>query len=319
MAALNRADKFTKLFKILRRHFEPIPTPPNRTLLENLLYACCLENSKFDAADEAFARLQQDFFDWNEIRVTTTQELADLMNGLFDPNDAATRLKRTLHSMFETHYSFEIDSLKKENLGKAIQHIGKFNGISPFVVGYVTQASLGGHSIAVDRALLALMQTLDLVTDKDIAHAQVPGLERAIPKNKGVEFFSLVHQLSAALFASPFSNDLRNMVIEVDVEAKNRFPKRGAKKLPTKPVAPPPAPVPPLPPATAKKGKPTVDKLEPGKKKLPAIDPKRKNPPSKKPDLKSAAKAPNKSESKMKKKPARGPSPSKQLARKKPR
>jgi endonuclease-3 len=69
MAAPNRADKFQKLFKALRRHFQPVPTPPNRTLLENLLYACCLENSKFDAADEAFARLQQDFFDWNEIRV----------------------------------------------------------------------------------------------------------------------------------------------------------------------------------------------------------------------------------------------------------
>lgn len=315
MAALNRADKFTKLFKILRKHFEPIPLPPNRTLLENLLYACCLENSKFDAADEAFARLQQDFFDWNEIRVTTTQELADVMSGLFDPNDAATRLKRTLHSMFETHYSFEIDSLKKENLGKAVQHISKFNGISPFVVGYVTQNSLGGHSIAVDRALLALMQSLDLVTDKDIAQSQIPGLERAIPKNKGVEFFSLAHQLAAALLASPFSNDLRNMVIEVDPEAKNRFPKRGGKKIPAKPAEPPPPPPPA--PVAAKKGK--GEKVEPEKKKPAPLDTRRKPPASKRSETKSAAKPSGKPTPKDKKKPLRGPSPSKQLARKKPR
>lgn len=315
MAALNRADKFSKLFRVLRRHYEPIPLPPNRTLLENLLYACCLENSKFDAADEAFARLQQDFFDWNEIRVTTTQELADLMSGLIDPNDAATRLKRTLHAMFETHYSFEIDSLKKENLGKAIQHIRKFNGITPFVVGYVTQTSLGGHSIAVDRALLALMQLLDLVSDKDITHSQIPGLERAIPKNKGPEFFSLSHQLAAALYASPFNADLRNIVIEVDSESKNRFPKRGAKK----PVPPPPPPPPPASPVAGKKVKAPTSPAETAKKK-PAAGDTRKKTGGQKPDSRQSSKsAASKSTGKMKKKPVKPASPSKQLARKKPR
>lgn len=312
MTVRNRAEKFSKLFKILRRHFEPIDPPANRTVLENLLYACCLENSKFDAADEAFARLQQDFFDWNEIRVTTTQELADLMSGLFDPNDAAVRLKRTLHSMFETHYSFDIDSLKKENLGKAIQHIGKFNGITPFVVGYVAQNSLGGHSIAVDRALLALMQMLDLVSDKDISHSQIPGLERAIPKNKGVEFFSLVHQLSAALYASAFNNELRNMVIEVDSEARNRFPKRGAKK-PAAAASPPPSPLP------TKKGKPSPEPSEALKKKQDRVDPRKKPAPVKKPTAKPAPRGPLRPAGKLKKKPIKESSPGKQLARRKPR
>lgn len=308
MASLNRADKFIKLHKVLKKHFEPIPAPANRTVLDNLLYACCLENSKFDAADEAFARLQQDFFDWNEVRVTTTQELAEVMSCLFDPNDAAIRLKRTLHATFETHYSFEIESLKKENLGKAIQHITKFNGITPFVVGYVSQNSLGGHAIAVDRALLALLQTLDLVSEKDIAQSQVPGLERAIPKNKGLEFFSLVHQLAAGLLATPFNNDLRNIVLEVDRDAKDRLPKRGAKKAPP-PVASAPAPAPA--PAAGKKSKPAVEASDNSKKRLGPADGKRKQPPVKKPEPKPTKKTA--------KSTAKSPSPSKQLARKKPR
>ncbi len=311
MAAANRADKFVKLHRVLKKHFQPISTPPNRTVLDNLLYACCLENSKFDAADEAFARLQQDFFDWNEVRVTTTQELAEVMNCLFDPSDAALRLKRTLHATFEAHYAFEIESLKKENVGKAIQHIAKFNGITPFVVGYVTQNSLGGHSIAVDRALLALMQTLDLVTDKDISHSQIPGLERAIPKNKGCEFFSLVHQLAAALLASPFNNDLRNFVLEVDRDAKDRFPKRGAKKPPPPPPPPARAPAPPAAVAPGKKTKPADVKPDVDKKKTLPLDLKKKLPPSKKPEPKPTKKP--------LKKPTKRPSPSKQLARKKPR
>jgi endonuclease-3 len=314
MVAPNRAEKFAKLHRVLKKHFEAIPAAGSRSLLENLLFACCLENSKFEAANEAFARLQQDFFDWNEVRVTTAQELAEVMNGLFDPNDAALRLKRTLHSVFETHYSFEIDSLKKENLGKAVQHIAKFNGISPFVVGYATQNSLGGHAIAVDRALLALLQTLDLVSDKDIAQSQVPGLERAIPKNKGGEFFSLVHQLAAGLLAAPFNSDLRNIVLEVDRDAKDRLPKRGVKRPAPPPPSPLPPPIPTSPPEpTAKKVKPaSVKPTEPPKKKPATPGVKKPQPATKKPSPKPAKGPPPKN-------PIKKSSAAKQLARKKPR
>ncbi len=230
MAVPNRAAKFVKLHKVAKKHFPPVSPPTHRTLLENMLYACCLENAKFDAADEAFARLQQDYFDWNEIRVTTTQELSEVMSCLPEPIDAAARLKRTLHSMFEIHYSFDIEALKKESLGNATQHLGKYNGITPFVISYTTQVSLGGHSIAIDKATAALLVTLDLIGEKDAQAFQAPGLERAIPKNKGGEFFSVVHQLAASLFASPHNPSIRSIVMDIDPEAKSRLPKRGGRK-----------------------------------------------------------------------------------------
>jgi hypothetical protein len=176
---------------------------------------------------------------------------------------------------------------------------------------------LGGHAIAVDRALLALLQTLDLVGDKDIAASQVPGLERAIPKNKGPEFFSLAHQLSAALFASPFNIELRNMVIEVDSQARNRFPKRGTKRTEA-PPAQSPTPTPPPLPSPVKKGKPAAETVEPSKKK-PAAESKKKVAAGKKPYGKPPRRAPAKPDRNPKKTRAKGPSASKQLARKKPR
>lgn len=238
MAASNRAGQFSRLYKHLKKKYQPILPPTNRSLLEHMLYACCLEDSKYDAADEAFARLQQDYFDWNEIRVTTVHELADAMSCLANPKDAAIRLKKTLHSMFEVHYSFDIEQLKKENLGKAVQHLSKFAGITPFVTAYVTQASLGGHAIAIDSATASLFYILDMINEKEAAARQVPGLERAIPKNKGAEFFSLLHQLAAALNATPFSNDIRKVVLDINRDAKDRLPKRGGKKSePEKPTA----------------------------------------------------------------------------------
>ena len=118
MSNPNRADQLNKLYKVLKKHYKPV-TPPMRTVMEHLLYACCLENSKYDAADEAFAKVQQSYFDWNEIRVTTIAELAEVMSGLSDPLAAAANFKRGLQGVFESHFAFDIEYLKKQTLGKS--------------------------------------------------------------------------------------------------------------------------------------------------------------------------------------------------------
>ena len=236
MAVSNRAAKLAKLHRVAKKHYQPVAPPSDRTVLEHLLYACVLEDTMFDAADEAFARLQQGYFDWNEVRVTTAVELADVLNCVSDPNEAAVRLKKTLHSMFETHYAFDIDSLRKENLGKAIEKMEGYNGATPFVVSYVAQNGLGGHSIGVDRSLINLMYTIGVIDAKEAGKGIVPGVERAITKNKGVEFFSLVHQLAVAYSNSPFNNDIRAILLSIDPDSKERFPKRMRKKKVVEPA-----------------------------------------------------------------------------------
>jgi hypothetical protein len=77
-ALANRAEKFNKLYKVVKKYYQPVLSPANRTVLEHLVYACCLEDSTHEAADEVLAKLQVDYFDWNEIRVTTSLELAEL-------------------------------------------------------------------------------------------------------------------------------------------------------------------------------------------------------------------------------------------------
>src|SRR5688500_13374697 len=149
MSAPNRAAILSKVHKVLKKHYKPV-APPERSVLEHLLYAAVLENAEFETADENFARLQESYFDWNEVRVTTITELAETLSSLSDAAAAAQRVKKTLQSVFETHYSlqthytFDLEVLKKQNLGKAVAEIEKFQGISPFGVAYVTQNALEG-------------------------------------------------------------------------------------------------------------------------------------------------------------------------------
>ena len=230
MSAKNRADQITKLFKVLKKEYQPISPPSNRTVMDHAIYACCLENSTAEDADECLAKLQENYFDWNEVRVTTDAELAETVKSLTDPASAARRVKKILYGIFETYYQFDLEFLKKENLSKAVQAFERMVGVTPFVISYISQHGLSGHSIPTDRALLNLMVVLGVITEDEASKGRIPGLERAIPKAKGMEFASLAHQLSVAFYKSPFSTSVRNVILKVDADAKDRFPKRVTKK-----------------------------------------------------------------------------------------
>ncbi len=156
MSASKRADVLVNAHKVLAKHYKPIK-PVERPVLEQLLYASCLEDSRPEAADECFARLQESFFDWNEVRVTTVGELAEVLRGLQDPKLAANLIKHTLHSVFEAIYDFDLEILRKQNLGAAVKQLQSYRGTTPFSVSYVVQAELGGHSIPVSRAGMEIM------------------------------------------------------------------------------------------------------------------------------------------------------------------
>ena len=309
MASKNRAALITKVLKVVKKHYKPVAPPKERTLLENLLFACCLENSPHEAAERVFQSLTTDYFDWNEVRVSTIRELTEALKSLNDPAESSTRLKRMLQSVFETHYSFDLEPLKKQNIGVAVKTIEKYNGSTPFIVAYVTQQSLGGHSIPVNAGLLESMRIVGVVTDSEAAKGAVPGLERTVPKNKGVETGSLLHQLGVEMHRSPYGPTIRKLLLEIEPDCKESLPKRPKADEPT-PVptkAPAPAPAPVAKAAEAPK-KPEKKKEEPAATKKPEKKVEKKAPPAKKPAAKAAPPA--------KKKPTTA---TKKLVKKKPR
>ncbi len=243
MAKPDRTAQFNKLQKVLKKHYEPVLPLANRSVLEHLLFGLCLENSAYDKAEEAFARLQL-YDDWNEVRVTSATELREVMSGLADPAAAASRVKATLQGIFEQglfdqKYEFNIDHLRKQNIGKAIKELEKFSSLTPFSLAYLTQAALGGHAIPLDKGTLDVLLVLDVITEKDYEKQHVPGLERTIPKTKGAEFSSLLHQLGADYYHSPFSPRVRSILLEINPDCKDRLPKRSSKEEKEEPEAVP--------------------------------------------------------------------------------
>jgi endonuclease III len=318
MATPNRSTLIGRTIKVLRKHYKPVAPPKDRTLFEHLLFACLLEDSPHEAAEQVFETLKRDYFGWNEVRVSTIRELTDVLKPLVNPAESAARLKQSLHAVFESVYEFDIETLKKQNIGQAVKQLQKYNGTTPFAVAFVTQHALGGHAIPLNRGALITLHTVGVISDDEFAKRVVPGLERAVSKNKGHEIGSLLHQLGVEVGRNPYGPAARKLMLEIDPNCKDRLPKRATAR-PETDGAKPQAVV------TRDKGK------------TPAASPSGKQPvvkePTRKPDEKKAkakekaqppkhAAAPKKAAPKPTKKPTKKvtkKAATRKLAKRKPR
>ncbi len=235
-----RKALIAKLHKALKSQYRPVVANTGRSMLEQVLFACCLENSQHDVAEKAFARLLESYFDLNEIRVTTVAELAETLQGLPDPARAALALRRVLQGVFESTYSFSLDHAKKHSIAHGIKTLENIHGIPPFVVHHVAATALGGHVIPLDLGALSGLYLAGIIGRDEYDAGKVLGLERLIAKKGVLEFNSLLHQFGAEVVTNLHGTNVRKVLQSVNPEAiKERFPKRGESL--SAPNPPPPA------------------------------------------------------------------------------
>jgi hypothetical protein len=233
-----RGPLIAKLHKALRAQYKPVATNVTRPLLDQVLFACCLENAPAAVAEKAFAKLLEGFFDLNEIRVTTVAELAESLGDLPDPDRAALSLRRALQSVFESTYNFSLEQARKHSLAHGLKTLEHLHGISPFVVQHVASTALGGHFVPLDLGALTGLYLCGIITQAEYDAGRVPGLERTISKKAAAEFNSLLHQFGVECLENLHGTTVRKIVQAVNPAVKDRFPKRG-DALPA--PAPPPA------------------------------------------------------------------------------
>ena len=235
----NRQQLIAKLHKALRSHYKPVTPNTGRPVLEQVLYACCLENAPYDVAEKSLARLLQSYFDLNEVRVTTVAELAETLHDLPDPPHAALALRRVLQGVFESSYNFTLENAKKHSIAHGLKTLEHLHGIPPFVVHYVASTGLGGHFVPLDRGALSALYLAGAISQEEYNAGKVAGMERFVPKKVGVEFGSLLHQFGVEVLRNLHGATVKKVLQAVNPAAKDRFPKRG-ESLPA-PTPPPPA------------------------------------------------------------------------------
>src|SRR6266481_4768812 len=103
----NKQRILTHLFTALKKSCEAADQE-TRPVMEQLLYGICRENASRELADSAFTNLRSQFYDWNEIRVSSVHEVAEALQGLAEPEQRAERIIALLQEVFEATFSFDL-------------------------------------------------------------------------------------------------------------------------------------------------------------------------------------------------------------------
>src|SRR5215831_14632820 len=189
---INKQRLLTHLFSALKKAYEP-DEAANRPVLEQFLYALCRENATREHADQAYSNLRGQFFDWNEVRVSSLRELEDSLADLSEPSVRAQRIAGFLQEVFETTFSFDLESLHKKGLKQAAKQLARFQAANDYAVSWVVLHSLGGHAIPLDAATLSLVRRLGLVDDNlEDLEAIRASLEHLVPKARGSLFLEMI-------------------------------------------------------------------------------------------------------------------------------
>ncbi|MBM3983500.1 MAG: hypothetical protein FJ304_25165 [Planctomycetes bacterium] len=232
-AITNKQQLLTHAHTALKKRY-PLPAldadAPPRPLLEELVYAICREGSTSADADAAYARLKKAFVDWNEVRVSTMQEVADVLRPLPQSGPRAGWIIGLLHAVFELNYAFDLGDMEKKGLKnaakqisryfnakdldakglkQAAKQIGRFRQVNDFAVAWVVQRSLGGHAIPLDGPTVRVLARLGAIDPADVDPEDLEslrgGIEHVVPKARGAEFTELlsVHAKEACTEKNP--------------------------------------------------------------------------------------------------------------------
>ena len=195
-AITNKQQLLTQAHAALKKKYAlPAPEPEERTVLEELIYAACREGTTQADADRAYASLRKAFIDWNEVRVSTVQEVADVLRPIPQAGDRAKRVIGLLQKVFEERYSFTLEDLDKKGLKQAAKQLSRYKeDVTDFTVAWVLQRTLGGHAIPLDGPTLRVLRRLGVVEEgeADGLEAVRASIEHVIPKARGPEFTELM-------------------------------------------------------------------------------------------------------------------------------
>jgi len=198
---VNKQKVLDKILNALKKRHEP-QDAEGRPILEQFIYAICREGASRQNADRAYQNLRDRFYDWNEVRVSSAREVEDALEGLPDSELRSQRVISFLQEVFETTYSFDLESMHKKGLKQAAKQLSRYQAATDFAVAWVVQQSLGGHAVPLDGPALRALRQLGLIEeDNSDMEATRTGIEHLVPKAKAAQFCeilsALAHDLSA--------------------------------------------------------------------------------------------------------------------------
>jgi hypothetical protein len=191
------SKKIQALYRTLSRKHPKVQQVSDEQVTDAIIYAIASSELSEKSASSAVKKLADHFVDWNDLRVSWSDEIVDVLHkDTKATRNIASALVQVLNGIFNQHHKVSLDALKNTGKRPARQALEKIEGISRFVVDYCMLTSLHGHAIPLTENMLEYLRNNELV-DPNADEQQIGGfLAKQIPAKNGYEFYALLRHES---------------------------------------------------------------------------------------------------------------------------
>ncbi|MDO5309376.1 MAG: hypothetical protein Q4G03_07785 [Planctomycetia bacterium] len=223
--ASRQKDIKTFLKKLTKRYPTTLLTrPADGSVLSQLVFAIFLENSSFEKARVAYEAMEQYFIDWNEIRVSRANEIAEVVQPLYDVLKVGERLRRILQWIFDRDYKFDIEQVRAFTPQERLDYLEAIPYTTRFMNDFVRLTTFNEPCLPLDEGALRVLRLWGLVeVDSERQIEVVTGLKKAALSLEDLRAlcFSL-HCLGAELLDDELSADAMKFIVSCDSAAAKR-------------------------------------------------------------------------------------------------
>lgn len=187
------SGKIKKLFRAWKRQAGDLTAATHEEPLEALIVALISERYPDSEARKIVKRMQSHFTDLNDLRVSRTEEIIEVMDDHSESAQmTAQMITRILNQVYDRYDVMSLASLKNTGKRQGRKETEELEGVTRFAADYCFVTALGGHAIPLTESMKSLLVREDLI-HPEATEEEIHGfLERQIPAADAWAFYSLL-------------------------------------------------------------------------------------------------------------------------------
>jgi len=180
---------------LLERKLGPRKKTKKFDPFEKLMMGILSYRSSQKKARRAYEKLQKDFVDWNEVRVSTLHEIEQAVRNADPQKNKAILLRRVLNDIFAVRHEINMDFLKEYKPTKALKFLQSIGRLDEKTIADLLLLCQDKYELPKDEDLLRVAKRLgfvDKLAGLDEAYADLKGI---VPKSLTFPFTQLMVEL----------------------------------------------------------------------------------------------------------------------------
>lgn len=165
-----------------------------RPLLPAVVKAILAVDSTEKKVETAYARLQEEFVDWNEVRVTLPRDLATAIRGVGDELTKAEALRAVLTKVFADRQELYLDFLADMQSETLIAYLETIQNLRRLYQQAILVHALGHGALLIGTGALRVLKRVGVVPKQTKSDEAFDVLSAVIAKRRLLSFSLLIGQ-----------------------------------------------------------------------------------------------------------------------------